>query len=141
MVLLDRQPQIRRHTPQADPPRPFWVRRGFWALVVLTAVIGAIVLFLTNAEDPVPVVNETATVYEMLPEYEVDTLANTAVAAKAGAAATLIERYAGLDANLDPDTPAWWLPEYEVATPAVDATFVPFHRYVGSSAAEVDPDQ
>ena len=146
MVLLDRQQDVRRPTPEAEQPRPFWVRQGFWALVVLTVVIGAIVLFVINANDPAPIVNEPTTVYEMLPEYGVDTLANAAVLAKAGTTATAIERYAGQDANLDPDTPAWWMPEYGIdtlANAAVTAkagtTATAIERYAGQDA-NLDPD-
>lgn len=140
MVLLDKQPQV-VHTPEGRQARPFWVRRGFWALMVLAAVIGAIVLLVINAQDPTPIVDPPATVHEMLPEYEVDTPANPAVAATTGGPVIVVDRFVGEDANLDPDPPAWWMPEYEVDSSAVGATgtFTPYQICPCPGAANVGP--
>ncbi|MDH3193512.1 MAG: hypothetical protein OEY55_00170 [Acidimicrobiia bacterium] len=140
MVLLDRQPEVVQ-PPEGRQASPFWVQRGFWAVMVLAAAIGAIVLLVINAQDPTPVVDEPATVYEMLPEYEVDTPANPAVAATTGGPVTVVERFVGEDANLDPDPPAWWMPEYEVDSSAVGATgtFTPYQSCPCPGAANVGP--
>lgn len=106
MVVLNDRTDVLERVPDIETPRPFWAEQGFWAVIVAAVVIAMMVLVVINANEPAPVVNEPATVQEMLPEYAVATLANAAVAANAGGAVTLIERYAGLDANLDPDTPA-----------------------------------
>ena len=143
MVVLNNRPDVLERAPNIVAPQPYWAKQGFWALIVAAVVIATLVLVFINANETAPVLNEPATVQEILPEYEIDTPANAAVLAKAGSALTVIERYAGLDANLDPDTPVWWMPEYEVDTPAVSATgeFLPVHHYFGSSAAELDPSQ
>ena len=139
MVLQQDRPKVSERS-RVKGRRSLWARWDFWSFLV-AAVVMLAMLFVVNG-------GETDLVHEMMPEYEVDTLAVPAVAARTGGPVITESRYVGSsDANFDPDAPAWWMPEFEVDTladPEVAAftggPVVEVVTYVGSSDADFDPD-
>lgn len=136
-MVLHQERTTRLYRPEFKSNAPSWVLWILVAAVVAVAVTLALVV-PDDALDPT---------YQLEPEYEVDTLANPAVAAVAGGPIVFESRYLGSDANLDPDTPQWWMPEYAqdtLADPSVAALaggpISTIDHYVGSSADELDPN-
>ncbi len=141
MVLQQDRPKVSERSRVIKGRRSLWARWDFWSFLVAAVVMLSMLFVVMNG-------GETDLVHEMMPEYEVDTLAVPAVAARTGGPVITESRYVGSsDANFDPDAPAWWMPEFEVDTLAnpqvallAGDPFAEVHAYVGSSDANFDPD-